>query len=138
MTQYLDPDRARFARFKDLPRDRPIHMLNLVKLRARAVYPDGRAATGPEAYRAYGDASGPVFRRLGGTILWSGRPELMLIGPEAEVWDIAFVAMYPSGQAFIDMIRDPEYRAAVIHRQAAVETSRLIRMSPNPEGDGFG
>lgn len=138
MTQYIDPDRARFAQFKDLPRDRPIHMLNLVKLHAQATYPDGRVTTGREAYRAYGAASGPVFRRLGGSILWSGQPELMLIGPESEAWDIAFVAVYPSGQAFIDMIRDPEYRAAVIHRQVAVETSRLIRLRPNPEGDGFG
>lgn len=138
MTNHIDPDRARFARFKALPRDRPVHMLNLVKLRARAVYPDGREATGAEAYAAYGRASGPVFRRLGGSILWTGRPELVLIGPEDEVWDIAFVAAYPTGQAFIDMIRDAEYQAAVVHRTAAVTDSRLVRMAPSPSVDGFG
>jgi len=137
MTDYLDPDRARFAHFKDLPRDHPIQMLNLVQLHETARYPDGRTTTGVQAYQAYGAASGPVFRRLGGTILWSGQPQLVLIGPEDETWDIAFVAAYPSGQAFIDMIRDPEYRAAVGHRQAAVKTSRLIRMSPSNAPEGF-
>ena len=46
-----------------------------------AAYPDGRKATGAEAYAAYGRESGPVFERLGGRIVWQGRFELMLIGP---------------------------------------------------------
>ena len=50
-------------------------------LRAQAAYPDGRKATGAEAYAAYGRESGPVFERLGGRIVWQGRFELMLIGP---------------------------------------------------------
>lgn len=138
MDSFIDPDRARFGRFKDLPRDRPVHMLNLVRLRERAAYADGRVATGAEAYAAYGRESGPVFRRLGGRILWSGRPELMLIGPEAEAWDIAFVAAYPTGQAFIDMIRDADYQRAAQHRTAAVRDSRLIRMAPGGAAESFG
>ena len=137
-TGHVDPTKERFALFKDLPRDEPVHMLNLVSLKAEATYPDGRKATGREAYAAYGRESGPVFRRLGGRIVWSGRPDLMLIGPEAERWDIAFIAEYPSGQAFIDMIRDPVYREAVKHRQAAVADSRLVRMKPGNPGAGFG
>lgn len=54
----------------------------------------------------------------------------MLIGPAGEHWDAAFVARYPSAAAFLEMIADPAYRAAVIHRQAAVQTSRLIRTAP--------
>jgi uncharacterized protein (DUF1330 family) len=113
-------------------------MLNLVRLRLAAAYPDGRAATGSEAYAAYGRESGPVFRRLGGRIVWSGRPEFMLIGPQAEAWDIAFIAEYPSPDAFVAMVRDPVYREAVKHRQAAVADSRLVRMKPLQSGAGFG
>lgn len=138
MDTYINPDRARFARFKDLPRDTPVHMLNLVRLHARARYEDGREATGAEAYAAYGRESGPIFRRLGGRILWSGQPHLMLIGPESETWDLAFVAAYPTGQAFVDMIRDAEYQRAAVHRTAAVLDSRLIRMDPGKAGAGFG
>ncbi len=36
------------------------------------------------------------------------------------------------------MIRDPVYREAVKHRQAAVEDSRLIRLAPGAAGAGFG
>lgn len=135
---HVDPSKERFGAFKDLPRDEPVHMLNLVRLKPEATYADGRKATGREAYAAYGRDSGPVFRRLGGRIVWTGRPDLMLIGPELEAWDIAFIAEYPSGQAFIDMIRDPIYREAVKHRQAAVADSRLVRMKPGAPGAGFG
>ena len=36
------------------------------------------------------------------------------------------------------MIRDPVYREAVKHRQAAVEDSRLIRLKPGAADVGFG
>jgi uncharacterized protein (DUF1330 family) len=62
----------------------------------------------------------------------------MLIGPESEAWDIAFIAEYPGVDAFVQMPRDPDYRKAVRHRQAAVADSRLIRMRPGVPGEGFG
>ena len=138
MTGYIDPTRETFAAFRENDRDGPIHMLNLVRLRERAAYPDGREATGAEAYAAYGRESEPVFARLGGRIVWQGRFELLLIGPGQEHWDHCFIAEYPSVAAFVDMIRDPVYREAVKHRQAAVEDSRLIRTAPLATGRGFG
>jgi hypothetical protein len=36
------------------------------------------------------------------------------------------------------MVRDPAYREAVKHRTAAVAESRLIRLTPQPLGQGFG
>lgn len=139
MTDYIDPEKDVFAKFRDLDRPGPIHMLNLVRLRTRAAYADGRDVSGAEAYKAYARESLPVFRRLGGRQVWIGKPELMLIGPQdAEQWDIAFIAEYPSVQAFVDMLRDPNYRTAVVHRQAAVQDSRLLRLMPQPPGAGFG
>ena len=138
MPAHIDPTKETFAAFRADDRPGPIHMLNLVRLRERAVYPDGREATGAEAYASYGRDSGPVFARLGGSIVWRGRFELMLIGPAEERWDHCFIAQYPSVAAFVEMIRDPIYREAVKHRQAAVEDSRLIRLAPGAEGVGFG
>jgi uncharacterized protein (DUF1330 family) len=138
MTGYVDPTKETFAAFRANDRPGPIHMLNLVRLRERAAYPDGREASGAEAYEAYGRESLPVFKRLGGAIVWRGRFELMLIGPEDERWDLCFVAQYPTVAAFVEMIRDPVYREAVRHRQAAVENSRLIRLEPGAAGVGFG
>jgi uncharacterized protein (DUF1330 family) len=138
MTGHIDPTKETFAQFRENDRPGPIHMLNLVRLRDRAAYPDGRAVTGAEAYAAYGRESGPVFTRLGGRIVWMGGFELMLIGPSDERWDHCFIAEYPSVAAFVEMIRDPVYREAVKHRQAAVEDSRLIRMKPLTPGKTFG
>lgn len=138
MPHFVDPDRERFALFRDLPRDQPIHMLNLIRLRDEATY-DGRTVTGAEAYAAYGRESHPVTSKLGVRIVWSGTMDLMLIGPEdEEQWDICFIAEYPDAEAFISMIRNPEYQRAVRHRTAAVLDSRLIRLTPKSQGDMFG
>ncbi|WP_299352957.1 DUF1330 domain-containing protein [uncultured Shimia sp.] len=134
---YTGFDKDGFKAFAENDRPGPIQMLNLVKLRAEAQYDDGRKATGAEAYAAYGRESGPIFARLGGKIVWQGRMEQMLIGPD-KAWDLCFIAEYPRVQAFVDMISDPDYRIAMAHRQAAVEDSRLIRMQPQDAGVNFG
>lgn len=136
---HIDPSRESFQSFKNLPRDHPIDMLNLISLHDQARYPDGRSASGQEAYASYGKFSGPIFQRVGGKIIWRGAPQTVLIGPEAELWDIAFIARYPSAGAFLEMVTDKTYQAeAVPHRQAAVRDSRLIRHQTIEAGETFG
>lgn len=134
---HLSFDRDGFAQFRANTRG-PIHMLNLVRLRDQAEYEDGRSATGAEAYANYGRLSAPVLARVGGRIVWRGAMEQMLIGPSDEVWDLCFIAEYPGPEAFAEMIKDPDYREAVAHRQASVIDSRLIRMEPLNLGESFG
>ena len=137
MPQHIDPERSQFEAFKSLPRDTPVMMLNCLRFRDKAAYDDGREATGAEAYATYGRESGPIFRRVGGEIIWRGDPEVTLIGPSDERWDMIFIARYPTAGAFLEMVTDPDYRLAVKHRQAAVLDSRLIRTAETKEGDGF-
>lgn len=139
----IDPTRPQFDAFKALPRDQPIHMLNLIRLKAVADYPEGhphhgKGMSGLDAYREYGRTSAEVFSRVGGRQVWAGKPEVVLTGPEGERWDLAFIAEYPSAGAFLEMVTDPGYREHVKNRQAAVEDSRLIRLSPVTPGRGFG
>ena len=139
---HVDPERAAFDAFKALPRDTPIEMINLVAYRDHAVYPDDHdcaalGLTGAEAYARYGAESSAVFARVGGTLVWAGTPQLMLIGPADEAWDTAFVARYPTAGAFLEMVTDPAYVEAVKHRQAGVRTSRLIRCTPRAATGGF-
>lgn len=138
----VDPTRAQFDAFKALDRDEPCEMLNLVHLRETAAYPEahplhGQRLTGAEAYARYGTETAPVLARVGGSILYRGTFRAGLIGPPDEVWDHVFIARYPSAHAFFAMVTDPDYRQAVIHRQAAVRTSRLIRCAPSSAGTGF-
>ncbi len=138
MAGYIDPTKEVFGVFRNNDRPGPIQMLNLVRFRDQAAYPDGRQISGADAYAAYGKDSAPVFSRLGGSIIWRGNFELMLIGPQTENWDECFIAQYPSVAAFVEMVRDPVYREAVKHRQAAVADSRLVRLAPSDSGAGFG
>ncbi|MCY3995894.1 MAG: DUF1330 domain-containing protein [Rhodobacter sp.] len=143
MSGHIDPTRTQFDTFKALPRDRPIEMLNLVRLRTRAHYPEshklaGETVSGDMAYASYGRESAPILERLGGVIVWRGSFRSVLIGPEGERWDRMFIARYPSAHAFLAMVTDPDYRRAVVHRQAAVRTSRLVRCAPAEVGTGFG
>lgn len=136
---HVDPTRAAFDAFKALPRDVPINMLNLIRYRDVAAYPDGhehaaKGWSGERAYQEYGKTSGPIFSRVGGHIIWRGAFQTVLTGPADEHWDAAFIAFYPNAGAFLEMVTDPEYRLAVVNRQAAVATSRLVRFAPL-EGD---
>ncbi|MEM9013199.1 MAG: DUF1330 domain-containing protein [Pseudomonadota bacterium] len=138
MSGSIDPTRAQFDAFKGLPRDKPVMMLNLLRLKAQASYEDGREATGREAYGAYSAASAPIFAGVGGEIIWRGRPETVVVGPEAEHWHLGFIARYPTAAAFLQMVTSPDYQAIVFHRQAAVEDSRLIRFGEVEGSAGFG
>ncbi len=141
--RFLDPSREAFDAFKALPRDEPIHMLNLLRFHDKAQYPDGhdyaeKGWSGKRAYAEYGKTSGPIFARVGGTIVWRGRMDAMVIGPDDKQWETSFIAQYPNSGAFMEMVTDAEYKKAVIHRQAAVLTSRLIRFAPLDGADAFG
>jgi uncharacterized protein (DUF1330 family) len=73
-----------------------------------------------------------------GKIVWRGSSAFTAIGPREEKWDEVFVAEYPSMEHFFKMLRNPEYREnAVIHRQAAVADSRLIRIALAEPGEFF-
>ena len=141
-SSYIDPSPANFQAFKDLPRDEPIHMLNLLEYREQAEYPlghehAGKGWSGRRAYEEYGKTSGPIFRRVGGTIVWRGSFQTMVTGPDAKRWHDGFVAQYPNAGAFFEMIKDPEYQQAVVNRTAALVDSRLMRFEPGEAGEGF-
>ncbi len=140
---FVDPAREQFEAFKALDRDTPIEMLNLVRLRDTAAYPEGHALhgkglTGAEAYANYGRETGTILQSVGGSIVWRGAFEATLMGPSSEHWDQMFIARYPSAKAFFAMITNEDYRRAVVHRQSAVQTSRLIRTKPTETKGTFG
>ena len=132
MTAFVDPDRENWQRFKDLPRDRPIQMLNLIKFRALAEYPaghpnHGQGLTGHEAYAIYKEGFQRVVANDGAAMVWEAPFECVVTGPEGE-WDEIFVMGYPDSATFMKMVRNEEYiRDVVPHRTAAVADSRLIR-----------
>jgi len=143
VTGNIDPDREQFEAFKALDRDTPIEMLNLVAFNDLANYPGDHelardGLTGAQAYASYGAQTAPILQRVGGEIIWRAGFECTLIGPADEAWDAMFIARYPNARAFLAMVTDPDYQKAVVHRQAAVRTSRLIRTKGDAPGAAFG
>ena len=141
--RYIDPSPANFQAFKDLPRDEPIHMLNLLLYRDKAEYPEGhehagKGWSGRRAYEEYGKTSGPIFAGVGGSIVWRGAFQTMVTGPDIREWHDGFVAQYPNSAAFFEMIKNPDYQKAVVNRTAALVDSRLIRFKPGEVGGNFG
>ena len=112
-----------------------IHMINLLRFRDRAAYPDGHecaglSISGKDAYKRYLAETAHHLGKVGGRMVWSGAPSLMLIGPSEEQWDMAFIAEYPSVAAMLQMLADKAYQDSAVHRTAGVEDSRLIRCTP--------
>ena len=131
---HIDPSREHWEQFKSLPRDTPIQMLNLIKLRDLAEYPEGhpnhgKGLTGREAYAIYGKAFQALVVDDGAAMVWQAPLECVVTGPPGE-WDEAFVMGYPNSGAFMAMVKNPHYIADVVpHRTAAVADSRLIRFA---------
>ena len=72
VTNSLAPNDEQLAGFLQEPETGPIHMVNLLKFREKAQYPDGSDAelSGQEAYARYGAAVAQVITNFGGGIVF--------------------------------------------------------------------
>ena len=133
--RYIEPGPDNMAAFMALPDDTPINMVNFLRYRDLAEYPDGhehagKGWSGRRAYEEYGRAIAVPFTRVGAKVIWRGAFQATTIGAADEVWDDLLVVEYPSARAFLQMIGDPEYQAGGVNRTAALADSRLFRTSP--------
>lgn len=133
-TPSLNPTREQLAEFAEkLPADTPILMLNLLRYHPEAQYPadaDQSPCSGREAYARYSRTALTKVRGVGGEVQVLAGIEVALIAPPGEQWDELLLVRYPSKDAFLSMLADPEYRAATVHRTAALADSRLLASLP--------
>lgn len=103
-------------------KDGPVVMVNLLKFREQAAYPDGRDAdiSGQEAYMRYGVEVAKIVAKLGGRMLFGAAVDGLMIGKCEELWDQVALVEYPSRAAFMEMVMSPEYRAIEVHREAGL------------------
>jgi len=127
---WIDPSPEQVqALVADAGDDSPVVMINLLRYRDRAEYPQGSDAApcaGREAYERYGALVLPMLGEVGARVLWRGSPRQTVIGPAAERWDEVLLVQYPSRAAFLTMVGRADYQRAVVHRRAALADSRLI------------
>ena len=110
-----------------VPEGVPVVMLNMLRFKEMADYPDGRPAiSGREAYAKYSEAASKHVAKVGGSLVWIGAAKGSVIGPPDERWDQIFLVRYPSIEKFIEMISSASYQDIVVHRSSALADSRLI------------
>lgn len=115
-------------------RDGPLHFLNLLAFHDTARYPAGhemaqRNLSGAAAYALYGAVAVRHVMQRGGRLVALNDVVQGLIGGEARWHQIAIIE-YPSSDAFIDMLRDPDYAAALVHRDAGLADTVLLISRP--------
>lgn len=120
----ITPNREAFLKLA-AGEDAPVVMLNLLKFKERA---DSGEKSGEESYGDYSRSVVKMVEDRGGTLVWSGRPETVLIGDEANEWDMVALVEYPSPKAFIDMVSSPKYMESHTHRESGLERTVLIAM----------
>jgi len=107
----------------------PVVMVNLLKFRPKAVYPDGRPSdlTGRQAYDLYAAAMQKVIEENGGRLLFGGDVASLVIGEVGDLWDTCVLVEYPSAAAFAAIVTSPEVTEIGVHRAAGLEGQLLIR-----------
>lgn len=112
-------------------------MLNLLKFRSQADYTNSESLkpsgeiTGREAYQLYTDSVLPLLKKAGSQIVFYGKSESFMIGPESERWDAVILVEYPSVLEFMAFAQNEDYLKIAGHRTAALEDARLLPMSEN-------
>ena len=131
------PDKARWMELAGRVGDRPIWMLNFLEFKKTAVYADDAASAAPaqpvsgaRAYRSYGQGMISCLAAVGGRVGWSGYSLGQLAGRDDGQWHQVAIAVYPSAAAMMTMLALPKYRAAHVHRDAALARTRLLATQP--------
>ena len=109
--------------------DGPFVMVNLLRFKERAEYPDGSEPelSGREAYARYGAAVQACLASVGGKSVFAGSVTDLLLGEVEELWDMVALAQYPSRAAMMAMVQSPEYQAIEKHRIAGLAGQLNIR-----------
>jgi uncharacterized protein (DUF1330 family) len=117
------PNEKQMKDFLEEGHDEPIFMINLLKFKEKASYPDKRETnlTGAEAYAIYGREVVEHLQKVGGKGIYGGRVARLMLGEVEELWDSVAIAMYPSRKAMLDMISNPDYLKSAEHRIAGLE-----------------
>ena len=113
-------NKARDEFFAKLDPNAPLCMVNLIRFKDKAEYPDGRDTdlTGAEAYNIDGQAGMQMIMDLGGTHVHGGMITGLMLGQVEELWDVVGIVEYPSPAAFRAMLDSEAYQEIHIHREA--------------------
>ncbi|WP_424001175.1 DUF1330 domain-containing protein [Maribacter sp. IgM3_T14_3] len=122
---FLEINEEQFKAFVKLPKDTSVVMLNLLKFKELVTE---TGLSGADSYKEYMKKATPFFIKAEAEILFMGKENTMLIGPEdEELWDKILLIKYKTISDFLEMIQTEGYPSHL--RNQALEDSRLIHCS---------
>ncbi|MEM7159522.1 MAG: hypothetical protein AAF799_42175 [Myxococcota bacterium] len=103
----------------------PFYMVNLIRYREHAVYPDGRDSdlSGEEANALYAPLE--FLEAIGANVVFTGPVTDTTFGAAGE-WDDVSIVEYPCPLALFAMGADPEFQERAIHKDAGLEASFVM------------
>jgi uncharacterized protein (DUF1330 family) len=129
----ITPTKEQFTEFAQGRQDGEVVMINLLHFDRSGAPESGVAgeSSGKGAYRDYSDQVIKMVEARGGKVIWTGRPEQVLIGDsEEDAWDLVALVSYPSRTAFIDMVTSPSYGEAHVDRERGLDRTVLLACEP--------
>lgn len=129
----LNPDEGQLrALAADAP-EGPLQFVNLLAFHPVARYPAGhpladRGISGADAYARYGAVALDHVTRRGGRLVIYGEVAQVVVGEGR--WDQVAVMEYPGAAAFLDMVVDRDYGAALVHRDAGLARTLVLVTRP--------
>ncbi len=135
----INPSQKKHDLILQQDQNTPIVMLNIVKYRDIAEYPesyDGKKnISGKDAYKLYGLNSAKVqgMPMVNVIMDFAGENIACIVGDNEPDWDHYFFARYPSLVHFYNMSTSIVYRAGSFHRSAALEKAILYAVTPYDE-----
>lgn len=130
----LEPTADQLRALLAVDADGPLQFLNLLAYHEAARYPAdhplaGGGSTGAAAYALYGAVAIRHVTARGGRFVLFNHVVAQVIGTPA-AWHQIAIMQYPSVDAFLDMVRDPDYRAALVHRDAGLARTQVFATRP--------
>ena len=134
----LMPDHEQLEGLLEETDGAPIYMINLLKFRDRAEYPDGRETnlSGREAFLLYAEGVDKCLSEVGGHIEFSAEVRRMWIGSVEDLWDDIAIAMYPTRAALLQMMELPMMEEIGVHRTAGLAGQLSIETVLSPGAGG--
>ena len=115
-----------------LAKEGPVWMVNLLKFRERAAYPDGRDADLPgiDAYRRYAELMRKRVEAKGGRFLCASKVEGLLLGQVDDLWDHVAIVEYPSASTLVEIASSEGFAELEEHREAGLAGQLNLTTQP--------
>ena len=114
----------------------PVMMVNLLRFREKAAYPDGRDPdlSGRDAYERYATPMRKLVEAEGGRFVFAADAKGLLLGEVGEEWHTVAIVEYPESKALLRISSTPEFHEIERHRLAGLEGQLNITCEERPLG----